>query len=178
MAKAILFHGTGGSPDVVWLPWLDEQLTARGFTVERPSYPDVNVTPIADFLPRVLAAHTFDENTVLVGHSGGAALLLALLEKLETPVAQAVLVAGYCTRPNAEEEPVLQDSYDWDRIRANAGSFVFVNSANDPYGCNDVQGRAMFDRVGGTLVIRNDGHFGDWNQPYPTFPLLAGLIEG
>lgn len=174
--RAILFHGTGGTPDVVWLPWLDARLTARGYVVERPAYPTVNDEPVASMLPRVLAAHMFDADTVLVGHSAGAALLLALLEHLDGPVAQSVLVAGYCTTPGDEDEPVLQESYDWDRIRAHAGEVVLVNSVRDPYGCDVTQGRAMFDRLGGTLVVRDDGHFGDVDQPFDTFELLDRLI--
>ena len=110
--RAIIFHGTGAHPDVVWLPWLRRRLSERGFVVEAPHYPHLNVEPIATFLPKVLASHTFDEDTVLVGHSGGAALLLAVLEHVDTTVAQAILVAGYCTTLGDEEEPVLQDSYD------------------------------------------------------------------
>ncbi|WP_127501511.1 RBBP9/YdeN family alpha/beta hydrolase [Actinoplanes solisilvae] len=172
--NAIIFHGTGGSPDVAWYPWLAARLRRRGFDVEVPSYPGVNVEPIADFLPAVVKAHHFDEDTVLVGHSGGAALLLALLEHVR--VGQAILVAGYCTPPNTSDEPVLQDSYDWEAIRANAGDLYFVNSRNDPYGCDEHQGRAMFDRLGGTQIVRDDGHFGDWNQVYDEFPLLDRLI--
>jgi predicted alpha/beta hydrolase family esterase len=112
---------------------------------------------------------------VLVGHSAGAALMLALLEHLDAPVAQAVLVAGYATPPNTADEPVLQESYDWEKIRANAGDLVLVNSVHDPYGCDAEQGRAMFDRLGGTLVVRDDGHFGD-DQPYPELPLLERLV--
>ena len=52
-----------------------------------------------------------------------------------------------------------------------------MNSAVDPYGCDAGQGRAMFDRVGGTLIVRIDGHFGDYNQEYPTFELLDRLID-
>jgi len=95
--KAIIFHGTGGNPDVAWYPWLAGRLRERGFSVEARHYPGLNVEPIATFLPGVLAAHRFDEQTVLIGHSGGAALLLALLEHLDVTVAQAILVAGYCT---------------------------------------------------------------------------------
>lgn len=113
---------------------------------------------------------------MLVGHSGGAALLLALLEHLDAPVAQAVLVAGYWRRPNDSEEPVLQDRYDWDRIRAHAGDLVLVNSVTDPYGCDATQGRELLDRLGGTLVVRDEGHFGDWDQPYPEFGLLERLV--
>ncbi len=111
--KAIIFHGTAAHPDVVWLPWLRKRLTERGYAVEAPHYPGLNSEPIATFLPKVLANHTFDAHTVLVGHSGGAALLLAILEHIDTSVDQAILVAGYCTQPNNKDEPVLQNAYDW-----------------------------------------------------------------
>jgi predicted alpha/beta hydrolase family esterase len=176
--KAIIFHGTGGHPDALgWYRWLGGRLEARGYAVEIPHYPGMNVEPIATFLPKVLAAHSFDADTVLVGHSGGAALLLALLEHLDVTVAQAVLVAGYWAQPNTEDEPVLQASYDWAAIKAHARDLVFINSVHDPYGCDDTQGRAMFDRLGGTQIIRDEGHFGDWNQPFPTFELVDRLIS-
>lgn len=174
--NAIIFHGTGGNPDAVWYPWLDRQLTARGYRVERPYYPGVNVEPIATFLPKVLEGHAFDADTVLVGHSGGAALLLAVLEHLQAPVAQTILVAGYATTPNHSDEPVLQDAYDWDRIRANGGDLYFINSITDPYGCDATQGRLMLDNLGGTQIVRDEGHFGDYNQPYDTFELVDRLI--
>lgn len=175
--SAIIFHGTGGHPDVVWYPWLDRQLTGRGYRVERPHYPGINIESIAEFLPTVLQAHHFDAETVLVGHSGGAALLLALLEHLEAPVAQAILVAGYATRVNESEEPVLQEAYDWDLIRSNVDDLYFINSITDPYGCDAEQGRLMFERLGGTQIVRDEGHFGDYNQPYDTFELLDKLIR-
>jgi predicted alpha/beta hydrolase family esterase len=172
--RAIIFHGTGGNPDVCWYRWLAGRLEARGYAVEVPHHPGINVEPIATFLPKVLQAHSFDEETVLVGHSGGAALLLALLEQV--PAAQAVLVAGYCTRPNDSAEPVLKESYDWSAIRASVPDIAFINSRVDPYGCDERQGRAMFEHLGGTQIIRDDGHFGDYDQPYDTFELLDRLI--
>jgi hypothetical protein len=157
--RAIIFHGTGAQPGWIWYPWLADRLRERGYDVETPHHPGTNVEPIASFLPTVLAAHTFDEDTVLVGHSGGAALLLALLEHLDVTVAQAVLVAGYSTLPNDSPEPVLQDAYDWEAIRSHVRELVFLNSVTDEFGCDAEQGRAMFDRLGGTLVVRDDGHF-------------------
>jgi predicted alpha/beta hydrolase family esterase len=174
--RAIIFHGTGAHPEVVWLPWLRERLAARGFAVEVPHYPGLNIQPITSFLPKVLNNHIFDASTVLVGHSAGAALLLAVLEHLDVTVDQAVLVAGYCTRPGTDEEPVLQDSYAWEAIRASVRDLYFINSRNDPYGCNDEQGRRMFDNLGGTQIVRDDGHFGDVDQPYDSFELLDRLI--
>jgi uncharacterized protein len=175
--NAIIFHGSGGHPDHVWYGWLGRQLADRGYTVGLPHYPGLNREPVATFLPTVLAAHSFDEETVLVGHSGGAALLLSLLEHVDVRVSQAILVAGYSMRPNTNDELVLQTSYDWDLIKAHVRDVYFVNSVHDPYGCDAAQGRVLLDHLGGTQIVRNDGHFGDWNQDYPTFELLDRLID-
>ncbi|WP_432491120.1 alpha/beta hydrolase [Kineococcus gypseus] len=176
--RAVVFHGTGATPDVCWYGWLAGRLRARGYEVEVPHHPGTNVEPIATFLPRVLAAHRFDAGTVLVGHSGGAALLLALLQELTEPVAQAVLVAGYWRPPGEEAEPVLRESYDWERVRAGARELCFVNSVEDPYGCDAQQGLEMLQRLGGTLVVRPRGHFGDADDPCERLPLLERLIGG
>jgi predicted alpha/beta hydrolase family esterase len=174
--NAIIFHGTGANPEIAWYPWLGKRLTERGYAVTIPHYPGMNIEPVAELLPKVLASHDFDENSVLIGHSGGAAFLLALLEHIDVTVAQAVLVAGYSTEPNTEKEPVLQASYHWDAIRSHVRDLYFITSVQDPYGCDAAQGRAMFDQLGGTQIIRNDGHFGDYNQPFETFELLDRLI--
>jgi hypothetical protein len=46
-----------------------------------------------------------------------------------------------------------------------------------PYGCDAAQGRSTFDRLGGTQIVRNEGHFGDIDDPYPSFELLDRLSE-
>jgi hypothetical protein len=175
--NAIIFHGTGGAPGHCWYPWLGTRLEARGYAVEIPHYPGLNRDPIDEFLPTVLANHTLSDDTVLVGHSGGAALLLGILEHAPTRIAQAILVAGYATPPNTSLEPVLQETYDWQAIKANARALCFINSVRDPYGCDAAQGRYMFDRLGGTQIIRDEGHFGDADDPYSTFELLDRLID-
>jgi uncharacterized protein len=170
--KAIIFHGTGALPEYIWYPWLADRLRDRGYEVETPHHPGINVEPIATFLPKVLDAHSYDEETVLVGHSGGAALLLAILEQVDAVIPQAFLVAGYSTRPNDGPEPVLRDSYDWTAIGAHVRDIYFLNSIEDEFGCDAVQGRAMFDRLGGTLILGNNGHFLS-----ETLPVLARLID-
>lgn len=94
-----------------------------------------------------------------------------MLQSLEGPVAQAILVAGYSTEANTESEPVLQAEYDWAKIAEHAGDLYFINSVDDLYGCDAPQGRSMFDKLGGTQTIRNDGHFAT-----ATFELLDRLI--
>jgi hypothetical protein len=118
--SVIVFHGTGADPGACWYPWLAARLADRGYAVEVPHYPGLNIEPIAT---------------------------------------------------------VLQAAYDWAAIRAGARELYCINSVHDPYGCDDAQGRTMFDRVGGTQIVRDDGHFGDYDRPYETFELLDRLID-
>jgi uncharacterized protein len=177
MKKAFIFHGTDNTPTDFWYGWLAEQLQARGYQTAVPYYPDINKEDISTFLPKVLAAHSFDEETILIGHSSGGSLLLSICEHVK--VKQAILVAGFWrSLQETVKDPVLQDKYDWDKIKENCGDFIFINSVDDPWGCDDSQGRAMFDHLGGTQIIRKEGHFGSGaaHQSYPTFPFLLKQI--
>lgn len=181
MNKVIIFHGTDCSPDSLfyWYKWLQNELASQGFDVEAPHYPEINHESIETFLPKVLRNHVFDEDTVLVGHSSGAALILGILEELSAPVRMSILVAGYVESiQGGVLDPIQKSNYDWEKIGSNSQDFLFVNSANDPWGCDDKQGRILFDKLGGTQVIRNDGHFGSAskNLPYVRFPLVRNAI--
>ncbi len=181
MKNAIIFHGTDCKPKDYWYEWLKAELEKAGHRVELPHYPDINHIPIEQFLPNVLNNHNFDEDTVLIGHSAGGPLLLSILENIKVQIKQAILVAGYSMRlPGEEKDPVLQKKYGWDTIKQNVKDIIFINSVNDPWGCDAKQGGVMFDKLGGTQIIRNDGHFGStaYNQPYPDFLLLKALVIG
>lgn len=104
------------------------------------------------------------------------------MENIDVKIHKAILVAGYA-RPNGKEklpEKILQDSYDWEQIKNNAKDIVFINSDNDPWGCDHQEGQYMFERLGGTLIIRHgEGHMGSdsFNQPYKYFTLLEKILE-
>lgn len=180
MKNAIIFHGTDCKPDDFWYMWLKQQLEAAGCNVELPYYKDMNKVPIAEFLPRVVRELELNSGTVLIGHSAGVPLILSVLENSGQKIAKAVLVAGFSEPLAGDRDVILQESYNWEKIKQHAAEFITINSDNDPWGCNDTQGKKIFDRLGGTLVIRHDGHFGSHsqNQPYKEFPLLKTLILG
>ena len=46
-----------------------------------------------------------------------------------------------------------------------------VTTTLSKFGCDASQGRAMFDRLGGTLIVRHEGHFVS-----ETLPFLDRLI--
>jgi predicted alpha/beta hydrolase family esterase len=127
-----------------------------------------------------LSNGTFTEDTVIIGHSAGAQVILSVLENIDVKVKQAILVSGYAKtlRKDMQSEK-NEDEPDWNAIRDKAREFVFINSDNDPWGCDDKQGKIMQDNLGGKLIIRHDGHMGSTthHQPYKEFPLLLELIK-
>ncbi len=179
MNNAIILHGVGDGPRAFWYPWLAGGLTKRGYRVWAPQMPSADTAALSTQLPFVLKRGTFTRDTVLVGHSTGAALILSVLERIPVRVRLAVLVAGFARPLPKTANAILQKHYNWKRIKAHAEHFIFINSDNDPWGCDDRQGRYLFDRLGGDLIIRHgEGHMGSnkYQQPYREFPFLLSLI--
>ncbi len=78
-----------------------------------------------------------------------------------------------------DAKPILQKKYNWKKISKNVEDIMFINSDNDPWGCDDREGKYMFKHLGGTLVVQHgEGHMGPemFNQPYKKFPLLEKLL--
>lgn len=130
----------------------------------------------------------FDGETILIGHSAGGPLILSVLENIKIKIYKAILVAGYArqikyTPPKGqkiEKQLILQDKYNWNKIKSNVRDLIFINSDNDPWGCNHQEGIYMWEKLGGTLILREgEGHMGSdsFKQPYKTFPLLEKLLE-
>jgi predicted alpha/beta hydrolase family esterase len=114
----------------------------------------------------------------LIGHSAGATLILGLLERIESPIKKAILVSGF--HRYDENFKILQPDYNWEKIKNNCRKILFLNSDNDPFGCDDTEGREMFDKLGGIQIIfHGEGHMGSssYNQPYKEFPFLLSLCE-
>lgn len=180
----IIFHGTGGTDQSFWFPYIKKELEKRGYIVSIPRLPDTDHPDIKKWLP-VALKETYSRDTILIGHSAGGPLELSVLENIKVRIKQAILVSGYARRKGAasnfEEEPILQKEYNWEKIKENVDDLILINSDNDPWGCNDVEGRYILDKVGkGRLIImKGEGHMGSdrFKQPYKKFPFLLKLID-
>lgn len=181
MKKAILFHGTGSRPDSYWFPHLSRELEKRGYTVIAPALPNPDNPNIKESLEYALANLSFDEDTILIGHSSGVSLILSVLERIDVRIHESIFVAGFFEPLNPPEpEPMVQDSYDWEKIKAHCARFIVLNSDNDPWGCNDIVGKKLAEHVGGEFVLmEGQGHMGSvsFNQPYTEFPQLLEFID-
>lgn len=181
MKNAIILHAMADTPNDYWYPWLKSQLEQKGYEVYAPQLPEADNPSIKVWVPFILENGKFTEETVIIGHSAGASVVLSLLEELKTKVSQAILVAGFPFYPGGD--PIVKDLYDWEKIKSNVDEIFFINSDNDPYGHDDEDGRMMLDLAKNDhviqIVIKGQGHMGtdEYNQPYKEFPLLLRLIK-
>lgn len=181
MKNAIILHGTGCNPDSFWQPSIKKFLEKLGYDVWVPALPDSDTPDLKKWLPVVMKDGKFTEETVLIGHSAGTPFILSILENIDVTIHKAILVASYSRMKGDDDNPlILQDSYNWEKIKKNVKDIIFINSSDDPWGCNDKEGLNLFQHLGGTLIIREgEGHMGSnsFHQPYTTFPLLEKLLE-
>jgi len=183
MKTALLLHGTGGSEkDYFWFADTKNYLESRGYSVWWPLLPNTQRPELSetyDFVER--NRPTLDAETIVIAHSSGCPLALHLLERSETKVKQAVLVSGFY-RPIGEEgaDRMLPPSFDWSAIGRNAAEIVFINSDDDPWGCDDTQAREAATALNAPLVVATgQGHMGSdsYGQPYREFPLLKRVLS-
>ncbi|MFA5155741.1 MAG: alpha/beta hydrolase [Patescibacteria group bacterium] len=180
--NAIILHGSGSNPKSFWLPSISRYLLKNNYEVWAPLLPDAGQPDLKTWLPFVLGRGQFNSSTILIGHSAGSPLILSILENIPAVINQAILVAGYA-RPlgqSKSNKSILQDVYDWGKIKQHVSDIIFINSDNDPWGCDYEEGLYMWHNIGGTLILRaEEGHMGSdlFHQPYQEFPLLERIIK-
>ncbi|MEK6872369.1 MAG: alpha/beta fold hydrolase [Nanoarchaeota archaeon] len=130
----ILLHGYQGSPEKNFFPWLKKELEQRGHTVTVPSLPHANKPKIEEQVNYVIKNVTFDENTIIVGHSLGGVVALKILEHLKKPIKKTILVASFC-KNKFIVEPFAPQTFDWKfigkKIKANAGEIHIMRDVTD-----------------------------------------------
>jgi len=131
-------------------------------------------------VPFILNNAKIDEETVIIGHSAGASVILSLLEEINVKIKQAILVAGFPFYPGGD--PIVKQSYDWKKISNNTDEIIFINSDNDPYGHNEVDGRMMLDLVDKKgaiqIILKGVRHMSvSEDNSFVRFPLLLRLVK-
>lgn len=181
MKTALVLHGRNCKPEMFWYPYIAKELEKIGYEVSVPLLPEHTSGDREIWVPFILESFNFQEESTLIAVSASVAVLLEVIESLDHPVKKVILVAGFITPlGESKSHPAIKDNYDWDKIKRNIGELYIINSDIDPYGANDVKGREIFEKLGGTQIIpHNQGHFGSikFNQPYKEFPLLKKLIQ-
>ncbi len=176
MRNVLIFHGTGGSPEGNWFPWLTQKLEAKNCTVFVPKFPHPKDSPLPDWLSVLKNYEQYiDQDSILIGHSLGGLFLLRVLEKLKQPVHAAFFVAA----PIGIKPIRYYDSdfafsgfdFNWPEIKKKAKHFVVYHSDTDPY-VSLANGEQLAKNLGVKLsFVPNAGHL-NAESGFTSFDLL------
>ena len=181
MPDVFIFHGTRGSPELNWFPWLRSELEKFDCKVIIPRFPTPEGQSLRSWL-EILNNYKqqINENTILIGHSLGGLFLLRVLEQLSHPVAAAFLVAAPIgVKPIRYYEGDKNFSgfdFNWDGIKKKARQFFVYHSNNDPY-ISLANGEELAKQLGVKLtLIPNSGHL-NAESGYNKFDLLLEDVK-
>ena len=175
-----IIHGVYANPDANWFPWLKKELESRGFEMIVPKFP----TPLNQSLESWLRTIEKYENkikdeTIMIGHSLGAAFILDYLDIKNKKIKAAFLVAGYFKLINNEFDEMNRSfvgrDFNWPKIKENCSKFLVIGSDNDRYIPLEAT-KEMAKMLGAELKIVNNGGHLNKKAGYDKFPLLLDLI--
>lgn len=176
--KVIFLHGNGNcTPEDNWFPYVKKELEKDGIKVIAKQFPDSKLARASQWLPFLKNELSADENSILVGHSSGAAAALRFAE--ENKVLGTVLIGTYHTDLGMDSEK-LSDYFDkpwnWEAIKDNQSWSIIFASTDDPWIPID-EPRFMRDKLDSEYHEFNDqGHFGgDYYKE--TFPELVTALK-
>src|SRR3989344_3246460 len=154
MKNALILHGAGNNSQGNWFPWLKGELEKKGYKVLSPDLPNADIPKLEDWLEAVNKTEfEFNEESVLIGHSSGATLILRILENLpeNTSVRTAILVAAPLDKGSIPQifklkESVTKDPFNFEKIKKSAQKFYLIYSDNDPYDCGERHGKILKEK--------------------------------
>ncbi len=168
--KFVILHGYKGSPEMPRWQWIKKELEAMGHEVVIPALPHSSNPSENEQVMAALAATTYDERTVLVGHSLGAVVALKVLEKLKKPIARLVTVGGFADPNFKDTQRDFEKNWVWQfnakTIRKNTPSIAVLHDPHD-YAVSDAQADTLAKLLGVSVTIGNANkpHFTGDTEP-------------
>ena len=183
MSKFLILHATDGSPKSNWYMWLKGILIGQGHIVWLPQLPNADAPDTKAYNKFLLSNKdfTFDEETVIIGHSSGAVEILSLLQNLpeKTTIKAAILVSAFKNDLGWDALPGLfKEPFNFEKIKSGCKSFTFIHSDDDPY-CPLEHAEYLSSMTAGELIVfEGQGHFNtEVGSQYKQFPELLQFIE-
>lgn len=179
--KCIILHGCPPNEQTVtpinnrWMNWLEEKLKEKGYDAIAPLMPKAWNPKYTDW-KKEFEKYPLTENTLLVGHSCGAAFLVRWLLETQKNVKKLILVAP-AKVPEGETD-TRKDLYDF-QLPTNASHIaneIVVFTSNDfPHHLKSLE---MYEKSLKPRVIKleNKFHFLFFQMKTNKFPELLDEV--
>ncbi len=180
MKTAFIIHGSNGSKDAHWYPWLKQKLQKRGFKVFLPQFPIEENQTLQNWLDTIQSFKEDLKDSIFIGHSLGVLFILNVLNQWDIKVKATFLVSGFSGHLEAEGEPNLDDfaerDFNWEKIRQNCNHFYVIHSDNDPYISLERAKELANNLKVDVILVKGGEHFQE-QSGFKTFNLLLEKIE-
>lgn len=178
----IILHGTLGTPEINWFPWVANELERIGHQTVRPQLPTPKgqtlqnwVTTVDKTVKKLRLNNT---EIIFVAHSMSPLGVCHYLTTLHQPVRACFFVAPFAKRlPDTEEpysslnNPFIDAPINWSKVRQNCKHFVCFASDNDPYVPLSITEDFAKHVSAKYIIVPSAGHF-NTDSGYTQFPLL------
>jgi predicted alpha/beta hydrolase family esterase len=136
--KALIFHGTHGTPQGNWFPWLSATLKSKGWDVTVPTLPTPDRQSLENW-KKALAEQVpnFADADILIGHSCGGSFALRLLEEQLITPKQTILVGTVIdvlgNQFDELNKSFIDTPFDWQKIAKSCDDITVFHGTGDPY---------------------------------------------
>ena len=178
--KYIIIHGSFGSKDGNWFPWLKDELERLNKSVIVPQMPVGVGNQNFENWANVLDELKIDENTIIIAHSIAPVFVCKYLITNKIKVKKLVFVCGFNNYLgidsdfDAVNEPMFIDNLE--RVRDYCNNIVCYYSDNDPYVKFEVE-KAFADEISNEqFIIKNGGHI-NAESGYTKFKDILNVLK-
>lgn len=162
MSKYIIVHGSFGSSEGNWFPWLKKKLEDRNLEVIVPQFPVGVGNQNYENWSSVLDSLKIDSDTIIIAHSIGPIFVCKYLIEKKIKVKKLIFVCGFNNYLgidpdfDAVNKPMFIDNLE--DIKNYCDNIVCFYSDNDPYVEFSVE-KDFSDKISNnSYIIKNGGH--------------------
>lgn len=141
MIRVFILHGTEGTPQSNWFPWLKNILEEKRIEVTVPEFQTPENQSFDSWRKTFVSdVGKWDEKNkrILIGHSCGSTFALRILEEGWLPITATFLVSGFVGPIDNEKYDKLNKTFfekpfHWQAVKKNAGRSFVYHGTDDPY---------------------------------------------
>lgn len=162
MENYIILHGSFGSKDGNWFPWLKKELEKRKLKVDVPQMPVGVGNQNYENWSKELDKLEIGENTIIIAHSIAPVFVCKYLINSKIKVKKLVFVCGFNNYLgidpdfDAVNKPMFLDNLE--DVKKYCNDIVCYYSDNDPYVAFATEKQFADTISNKQFIIKNGGH--------------------
>lgn len=158
----VIIHGSFGSKDGNWFPWLKNELERKRKQVIVPQMPIGVGNQNFENWSSILKGLTINENTIIIAHSIAPIFVCKYLITNKIKVKKLIFVCGFNnylgidSNFDAVNEPMFIENFT--DVKKYCSDLVCYYSDNDPYVKYDIEKDFADNLTNKQYIIKNGGH--------------------